>query len=94
MAKAKKVVKNKKEGKLIGRITHYFSNIEVAVIKLTAPLKKGDKIRIIGGQETDFDQKVGSMQVEHKDVKLAKKGVDVGMKVNEVVRDGYKVYKM
>jgi putative protease len=87
---AKKI---KKEGKLIGRVTHYFSNIEVAVIKLTAPLKKGDKIRIIGGQETDFDQKVGSMQVEHKEVKLAKKGVDVGLKVDEVVRDGYKVYK-
>ena len=50
----KKIIK-KKEGKLIGRIFHYFSNIEVGVIKLSAPLKIGEKIRIIGGKETDFD---------------------------------------
>ena len=87
-------IKKSKEGKLIGRITHFFSNIEVAVIKLTAPLKKGDKIRIIGGQETVFDQKVGSMQIDHKEVKLAKKGSSVGMKVDEKVHEGYKVYKV
>jgi len=94
MAKIKKKAKIKKIGKLIGKITHYFSNIDVAVIKLAIPLKKGDKIRIIGGQETDFEQKVGSMQIEHKDVKLAKKGSSVGMKVNEKVHEGYKVFKI
>jgi hypothetical protein len=44
-----------KEGKLIGKISHYFSKIEVAVIDLDSALKIGDTIRIIGG-ETDFDQ--------------------------------------
>ncbi len=86
--------KAKKEGKLIGKITHYFSNIEVAVIDLSAPLKKGDTIRIMGGQETDFEQKVGSMQIEHKEVKSAKKGDSVGMKIDEKVHEGYKVYKV
>ena len=94
MAKIKKKAKIKKIGKLIGRITHYFSNIDVAVIKLAIPLKKGDKIRIIGGQETDFEQKVASMQIEHKDVKSAKKGSSVGMRVNEKVHEGYKVFKI
>ncbi len=47
----------------IGKITHYFSNIEVAVIELTAPLKEGDTIRIVGGQETDFEQESKSMQI-------------------------------
>jgi len=61
---------------------------------LTAPLKKGDKIRVIGGQETDFNQKVSSIQIEHKDVKLAKKGNSVGIKINEKVHDGYRVYKI
>ena len=82
------------EGKLIGRITHYFSNIEVAVINLTAPLKMGDTIRVIGGQETDFEQGVGSMQIDHKEVKSAKKGDSVGMKIDEKVHEGYKVYKI
>lgn len=98
MAKAKKIVKKavKKsaEGKLIGKITHYFSNIEVAVINLTSPLKIGDTIRVVGGQETDFEQEVKSMQIEHEEVKSGKKGDSVGMKVKEKVHEGYKVYKI
>lgn len=82
------------EGKFIGKITHYFSNIEVAVINLTAPLKTRDTIRIVGGQETDFEQEVASMQIEHEQVKSAKKGDSVGMKITEKVHEGYKVYKI
>lgn len=84
----------KKVKKAIGKITHYFSNIKVAVIKLSSPLKVGQEIRITGGQETDFEQKVGSMQIDHKEVKSAKKGASVGMKVKEKVREGYYVYKI
>jgi hypothetical protein len=93
----KKVVKKVKvaaEGKLIGKITHYFSDIEVAVINLTSSLKDGDSIRVIGGQETDFEQEVSSMQIDHKEVKSAKKGDSVGMKIDEKVHEGYKVYKI
>ena len=82
------------EGKLIGRITHYFSNIEVAVIDLIAPLKQGDKIRVVGGQETDFEQEISSMQIEHEEVKSGKKGDSVGTKIKEKVHEGYKVYKV
>ena len=88
------VVKKEPEGKLIGRITHYFSNIEVAVIDLSAPLKIGDTIRVIGGQETDFEQGVESMQIEHEEVKLGKKGDAIGTKIKEKVHEGYKVYKI
>jgi len=87
-------VKKEKEGKLIGKITHYFSNIEVAVIDLVAPLKVGDNIRVVGGQETDFDQEVGSMQIDHKEVKSGKKGDSVGMKIDEKVHEGYRVFKV
>lgn len=82
-----------KEEKPIGQITHYFSNIGVAVIDLLSSLKQGDTIRVVGGQETDFEQKVDSMQIDHKEVKSAKKGDSVGMKVKEKVREGYKVFK-
>ena len=92
-----KVVKKlakKKEGKLVGKISHYFSDIKVAVINLSAPLKQGEKIRVIGGQETDFDQKVDSMQINHEQVKIGKKGDSVGLKIDEKVHEGYKVYKI
>jgi len=81
------------EGKLIGKITHYFSKIGVAVIELSDNLKVGDTIRIVGG-ETDFDQTVDSMEIEHQKVDTAKSGDSVGFKIAQKVREGYKVYKL
>jgi len=82
------------EGKLIGKVAHYFSKIEVAVIELSAGLSVGDTIRIVGGEDTDFTQTVNSMEVEHEKIEKAKKGDGVGLKVKEKVREGYKVYKI
>ena len=82
-----------KEGKLIGKIIHYFNNIGVAVVKLGGNLKTGDTIKIIGG-ETDFTQNVKSMEVDGKKIKGAKKGQSIGLKVKEKVRVGYKAYKV
>lgn len=81
------------EGKIIGKITHYFGNIGVAVIEVSKTLKVGDNIRIVGG-ETDFTQTVDSMEIEHEKVKEAKKGDSVGLKIAQKVREGYKVYKV
>jgi len=81
------------EGKLIGEVTHFFGNINVAVIKLTDKLKVGDNIRIIGG-ETDFNQIVDSMEMEHAKIKEAKKGMSIGMKVDQKVHEGYRVFKL
>jgi translation elongation factor EF-Tu-like GTPase len=81
------------EGKLIGKVTHYFGKIGVAVIELEDTLRVGDTIRIVGG-ETDFTQTVESMEIEHKKVEEAKAGQAIGLKVNQKVREGYKVYKI
>jgi len=82
-----------KEGKLIGKVTHYFGNIGVAVIELEDSLNVGDTIRIVGG-ETDFTQTVDSMQIEHKPIEKAKAGDSIGLKVSQKVHEGYKVYKL
>ncbi len=97
--KVKKIAKPKalkmpKMGKPVGTVTHYFSNIQVGIIKLSAPLARGDEIRIVGGEATDFNQAVASMQFDHMEIKKAKKGQSIGLKVKEIVRDGYKVYKV
>jgi putative protease len=83
-----------KKLKKIGKVTHYFSNIKVAVIKLSSALKIGENIKIIGGQNTDFKQQVKSMQLDHKEIKSAKKGKSIGLKMAEKVREGYNVYKI
>ena len=85
--------KTSPEGKPIGKVSHYFSKIGVAVIELTDKLAVGDTIRIVGGEDTDFEQTVDSMEMEHEKVDKAKKGDGVGLKVKEKVREGYKVYR-
>ncbi len=81
------------EKKLIGRVTHYYRKIGVAVVELEDELKLGDEISI-EGKTTNFKQKVESMQIEHKPVEVAKAGDSIGLKVIEKVRDGDKVYKI
>lgn len=79
--------------KEVGKVTHYFSKIGVAAITLTDTLKVGDKIRI-KGHTTDFEQVVESMQINKTDVKEAKAGDEIGIKVKEKVREKDVVYKV
>ena len=55
------------EEKQVGKITHYFSNIGVGVVELSAVLKKDDQIHIKGAT-TDFEQSLESMQMDGKDI--------------------------
>ncbi|HRR95065.1 MAG TPA: hypothetical protein P5083_02930 [Candidatus Paceibacterota bacterium] len=79
------------EEKFVGEITHYFNKIGVAIVELTDTIKIGDRIKIQSG-ETELYQDVTSLQVEHQNVQQANKGEVVGMKVNEKVKEGDKVY--
>ncbi len=77
----------------IGKITHYFNKISVAVVELSDEIKVGDTIKIVGhGQE--FTQTVSSMQIEHKNVEKASKGQSIGLKVDQPVKEGDIVYKI
>ena len=77
----------------IGKITHYFGNINVGIIELTDVLKVGDKIHI-KGHTSDFHETIGSMQIEHANVTEAKAGDVVGINVTEKVHPHDKVYKV
>ncbi len=81
------------EKKLVGKVTHYFTKIGVAIIELEGTMKVGDEISIEGAT-TNVVQKVDSMQIEHKNVKEAKKGESIGMKVADRVREGDLVFKV
>lgn len=97
-AKAKKLtkkapaeIKEPKAEKPIGEITHFYTNINVAVIKVKSPISVGDKIKIKGAT-TDFEQIIDSMQIEHEKIAKAKKGDVIGLKVKDRVRIGDLVY--
>jgi putative protease len=97
-SKAPVVAKVKKEAldpKLVrvGEITHFFERINVCVVKITqGTILIGDKLTVMGSK-TKLVQKVWSMQVESQDVKVAKKGQLIGLKVDKPVVVGDVVYK-
>lgn len=77
----------------IGRVSDFFARPVVAGIDLTAPLKVGDKIHILG-HTTDLEIVVESMQIHNVDVTEAKAGDAVGIKVPDRVRIGDHIYKV
>ncbi len=81
------------EEKLIGKVTHYFKKIGVAVLELSDEIKLGDTIHI-KGHSTDFTQKVVSMQIEHKPIEVGRPGDNIAIKVDDVVKEHDLVFKV
>jgi putative protease len=78
----------------IGHITHYFGKIQVAAIELTdGDLAVGETIHI-KGHTSDFNEKIGSMQIDRVEVPKATKGQSIGIRVSEHARVGDEVYKV
>ena len=77
----------------VGTVTHFYNKIGVAVINVLSPIKVGDRIKI-SGHDKEFEQEITSMQVEHQNIQAAKKGDDVGIKMDQPVKDGDEVYKV
>ncbi len=77
----------------VGRISHYFSRINVGVVELTkGSLKVGDTIHV-KGHTTDFYQKIESMQMEHAPVQTAGPGESFGLEVESLVRQHDLVFR-
>jgi hypothetical protein len=76
----------------VGVVTHYYDRIGVGVLKLRAPLKVGDLIRVQKG-DTIFTQTVTSMQINRQKVQQANANDDVALKVDKPAHEGAKVYK-
>ncbi|MEK7574232.1 MAG: hypothetical protein AAB514_01735 [Patescibacteria group bacterium] len=82
-----------KEEKPIGKVTHYFGGISVAIVKFNRTVKVGETVKFKGAS-TDFEETIETMQFDHKDIKSAKKNQEVGIKVEEKTREGDKVYSV
>ncbi len=79
------------EPKPIGEVTHYFGNLEVAIVKFNKKVDVGAKLHYKGAT-TDFTEDIKSMQYDHKPIESAKKGQEVGIKVEGKVREGDQVF--
>ncbi len=80
--------------KFIGKITHYYSKLGVASLKLNAgSLKIGDDIFIIGKTTGIVKCKIKSMEISKKTVCRVRKGQEVAIEIPKC-RKGDEVYKV
>lgn len=76
----------------IGKVTHYYDKIGVAVVEVVKqPLKVGDTVKI-SGHDNEFTQTIDSLQIEHKQVNEVPVGESCGMKVSKSVKEGDVLY--
>jgi putative protease len=74
----------KESKQVVGRIVNYWPKIGVAHLQIfTGKLKLGDELYIIGNKTGIKRAAVTEMQINHKPVKEAKKGDEIGIKLPE-----------
>ena len=77
----------------IGKVTHCYSRLGVAVLELDDRLALGDIVLILG-HTTELIQEVTSLEVNHHKLQSAGPGQEVALQVGEAVRAGDLVYKV
>ncbi len=78
----------------IGKVTHYYPKISVALISLSKELSVGDEIILIdsiNGLQTITTKRI---EVNYRNVIKAKKGDEVTIRCNQRVKKGAEVYKI
>ncbi len=64
---------------MIGTVSHYFKKLSVAVLDLKEPLAVNDLVSFRGAN-TDFEQEITSMQLEHQNIEVGEVGQEVAVK--------------
>ena|SRR5215831_258654 len=77
----------------VGAVTHYYSHIMVAAVRLEVALSVGQMIHVVG-HTSDFRQRVDSIQIEHAQVPEAIGGDEIGLKVVQHAREHDVVYRV
>lgn len=78
----------------LGKVTNYFSNLQVGEFKLESfDLSVGDKVLIVGETTGVVEMRVPEIRVDLQPVEKVKKGILFSMPVPEKVRRGDKIYK-
>jgi hypothetical protein len=76
---------------LIGKVTHWYDKIGVAVIELKKELKVGEKVKVQHG-EKEFEESIGSMELNHQPIETGKKGQEIAVKFSQKAGEGSLLY--
>lgn len=76
----------------IGNVYHYFSEAQVAAIRIASgKLRLGDELLVIGDKTGLIRHKIETMEINRHSIKEAKKGQEIGIKIPGA-KKGDKVY--
>jgi hypothetical protein len=89
---AKKAPVPVKKIKPVGKVTHYYAHIKVAIVKFNTKVKAGTEL-YFKGATTDFSEAAKSMQFDHEPIAVAQPKKQIGIKLKKRVREGDLVYK-
>src|SRR3989344_1865954 len=78
----------------VGKVTHYYDKLGVAVVDLDSSLKTGDRVKFTRDGKNLLEQEVSSIQSEHKNVDEARAGKSVGLKTEQKIKEGAEGYKV
>ena len=76
---------------LVGKVTHYYDKLGVAILDLFDSLSVGQTVRFKGAHD-DFSQTVNGMQFDHAEISEAHSGEEVGIKVEQKVHENDEVF--
>ena len=76
----------------IGKVTHYYAHIKVAIVRFNTKVKTGGEL-YFKGATTDFREVIKSMQFDHEPIVTAPPKKLIGIKLKKRVREGDLVYK-
>lgn len=77
----------------VGKVTHWFDKASVAVVMLSGSLKAGDRVKVKKG-DREFEETIGSMQVDHQDVSSGKQGEEVAIKLSQKTKEGASLFRV
>jgi len=84
-----------KKKEYIGKITHYYPKIKVAVVLVeSSDIEVGCDILITGPTTGAYTSKIDALRLDDKVVESGQKGDLISIKVNSVVRHNDRVYKI
>ncbi len=73
-------------GELLGKVTHFFDKINVAVIRLDRTVKAGESVHFLG-RNTDFQQAIDSMREVKKIVPVRRVEISKCKIVKEAAKE-------
>ena len=77
----------------VGQVTALISKINVVIVKVSQTLRLNETL-LFQDEGMMYEAPVITMQINRKDVKMAKKGAEIGMKMNHLPKNSTKVYRI